>query len=66
MEKSSNSNNLECEFCNKSFIVKHNLKYDRNNRCNKNHNIYISNMRDNYVMIYNGDKWGLVGHNEAI
>ena len=24
---------------------------------NKNRNIYISNLRDNYVMVHNGKKW---------
>jgi len=32
----------------------------------ENHNIYISNMRDNYVMVFDGDKWGLRDRNETI
>jgi uncharacterized C2H2 Zn-finger protein len=32
----------------------------------ENHNIYISNMRDKYVMIYDGDKWGLKDKKETI
>ncbi len=32
----------------------------------ENHNIYISNMRDNYVMIYNGKKWLLKDRAETI
>jgi len=32
----------------------------------ENHNIYISNMRDNFVMVYDGDKWGLRDRNETI
>jgi len=32
----------------------------------ENHNVYISNMRDNYVMVYDGDKWGLRDRNETI
>ena len=26
----------------------------------ENHNIYISNMRDNYVLVYNGEEWQLM------
>ncbi len=32
----------------------------------ENHNIYISNMRDNYVMVYDGDKWALRDRAETI
>jgi hypothetical protein len=32
----------------------------------ENHNIYISNMRDKFVMVYDGDKWGLQDKNETI
>jgi hypothetical protein len=35
--------------------------------CSKeNHNIYIPNMRDNFVMMYDGDNWGLVDRTEAL
>jgi uncharacterized C2H2 Zn-finger protein len=32
----------------------------------ENHNIYIPNMRDNFVMMYDGDNWGLVDRTEAL
>ena len=32
----------------------------------ENHNIYISNIRDNYVMIYDGNKWELRNRKETI
>ncbi len=32
----------------------------------ENHNIYISNMRDNYVMVYDGEKWALRDRTETI
>ena len=32
----------------------------------ENHNIYISNIKNNYVMLYNGDKWILKDRDEAI
>ncbi len=32
----------------------------------ENHNIYISNMRDNYVMVYDGDKWTLRDRTETM
>ena len=32
----------------------------------ENHNIYISNIRDNYVMIYDGNKWQLRNRKETI
>ena len=32
----------------------------------ENHNIYISNIRDNYVMIYEGNKWELRNRKETI
>jgi hypothetical protein len=32
----------------------------------ENHNIYISNMRDNYVMVYDGDKWSLRNRAETL
>jgi len=32
----------------------------------ENHNIYISNMRDNYVMVFDGDKWELRDRAETI
>ena len=32
----------------------------------ENHNIYISNIRDNYVMIYDGHKWELRNRKETI
>ena len=32
----------------------------------ENHNIYISNLKNNYVMIYDGHKWNLQNQEEAI
>ena len=32
----------------------------------ENHNIYISNIKNNYIMIYDGKKWKLKNQNEAI
>jgi DNA-directed RNA polymerase subunit RPC12/RpoP len=32
----------------------------------ENHNIYISNLKNNYVMIYNGNKWMLNNRDESI
>jgi len=32
----------------------------------ENHNIYISNIKNNYVMLYNGNKWILKDRDEAI
>jgi hypothetical protein len=32
----------------------------------ENHNIYISNMRDSYVMVYDGERWSLKDRNETI
>ena len=32
----------------------------------EHHNVYISNMRDNYVMIYDGDKWKLSDRSEIL
>lgn len=32
----------------------------------ENHNIYISNIKNNYVMIYDGNKWNLHNRNEII
>ena len=32
----------------------------------ENHNIYISNLRDNYVMVYDGGKWELRNRKETI
>ena len=32
----------------------------------ENHNIYISNIKNNYVMIYDGDKWVIKDRDESI
>ena len=32
----------------------------------ENHNVYISNMRDNYVMVFDGDKWELRDRKETL
>ena len=32
----------------------------------ENHNIFISNIKNNYVMVYDGKKWNLQNRNEAI
>ena len=32
----------------------------------ENHNIYISNLKNNYVMIYNGEKWMINDRDESI
>jgi outer membrane phospholipase A len=45
-----------------AFIEK--VHFDKNQP--QNHNIYISNMRDDYVIIYDGDDWKLVDKTETI
>lgn len=43
------------------------VKYVHFNKNNpKYHNIYISNMRDSYVITYDGEKWKLKDRNETI
>lgn len=37
-----------------------------NERRPENHNLFISNMRDSYVMIFDGNKWILVDRNETL
>tara|TARA_X000000950_G_C13549471_1_gene510928 strand:- start:254 stop:583 length:330 start_codon:yes stop_codon:yes gene_type:complete len=32
----------------------------------ENHNIYISNIKNNYAMIYDGDKWNLTNKDDLI
>jgi hypothetical protein len=32
----------------------------------ENHNIYISNLKNNYILIYDGNKWNLHNRNEVI
>ncbi len=32
----------------------------------ENHNVYISNMRDNYIMVFDGDKWALRDRSETL
>ena len=32
----------------------------------ENHNIYISNLKNNYVMIYNGNKWLIRDRDDSI
>ena len=32
----------------------------------ENHNIYISNLKNNFVMVYNGDQWNIRDRNEVI
>lgn len=32
----------------------------------ENHNIYISNIKNKYIMVYDGDKWNLSNQNETI
>ena len=32
----------------------------------ENHNIYISNIKNNYTMVYNGDKWVIKDRDESI
>lgn len=32
----------------------------------ENHNVYISNLRDNYIIIYDGEKWKLKDRNEIL
>ena len=54
--------------------LKHsNFLYTTFNRANsfqsnkpENHNIYISNLKNNYVMIYNGSKWMINDREESI
>jgi len=40
------------------------LHFDENKP--ENHNIYISNMRDNYVMVFDGDRWALRDRAETL
>ena len=37
-----------------------------NPRKPENHNIYISNIKNKYIMVYDGDKWNLSNQNETI
>ena len=32
----------------------------------QNHNIYISNIKNNYIMVYDGDKWNIQNRNDII
>ena len=32
----------------------------------ENHNIYISNLKNNYIMVYDDDKWNIQDRNEII
>ena len=32
----------------------------------ENHNIYISNLKNKYVMVYDGEKWNIQDQNEVI
>ena len=37
-----------------------------NSKKPENHNIYISNIKNKYIMVYDGDKWNLSNQNETI
>jgi hypothetical protein len=41
-------------------------KIHLNSKAPQNHNIYISNFRDNHVMIYDGQKWNLTDNKHII
>merc|ERR1712196_329054 len=50
-----------------NFCVPHMIKklhFDPNKP--ENHNIYISNIKNNYVMVYDGDKWNIKNRNDII
>ena len=50
-----------------SFCVPHMIKKIHfNPKKPENHNIYISNIKNNYVMVYDGNKWNIRDRNEVI
>ncbi len=50
-----------------SFCVPHMIKQIHfNPKKPENHNVYISNIKNNYVMVYDSDKWNLRDRNEVI
>ena len=50
-----------------NFCIPHLIKQIHfNPKKPENHNIYISNLKNNYVMIYNGSKWILNDRDESI
>jgi len=50
-----------------NFCIPHLIKQIHfNPKKPENHNIYISNLKNNYVMIYNGNKWILNDRDESI
>ena len=51
-----------CNFCVPHMIKK--IHFDPSKP--ENHNIYISNIKNNYVMIYDGSKWNIKNRNEII
>ena len=57
---------LQC--LNRSNMVIPNLikKIHFNPKKPENHNIYISNIRNKYIMVYDGNKWNLSNQNETI
>ena len=57
---------LQC--LNRSNMVIPNLikKIHFNPKKPENHNIYISNIKNKYIMVYDGDKWNLTNQNDTI
>jgi hypothetical protein len=62
----TNNDYLKClkhsNFCIPHLIKKIHFNPDKP----ENHNIYISNLKNNYVMIYNGEKWMINDRDESI
>ena len=61
-----NSDYLKC-LKRSNFCIPHLIeKIHFNPEKPENHNIYISNLKNNYVMIYNGEKWMINDRDESI
>ena len=61
-----NSDYLKC-LKHSNFCIPHLIeKIHFNPEKPENHNIYISNLKNNYVMIYNGEKWMINDRDESI
>ena len=62
----TNSDYLKC-LKRSNFCIPHLIeKIHFNPEKPENHNIYISNLKNNYVMIYNGEKWMINDRDESI
>ena len=62
----TNNDYLKC-LKHSNFCIPHLIqKIHFNPKKPENHNIYISNLKNNYVMIYNGNKWMINDREESI